>query len=245
MDQFWNAVGKFGYFEYLIAALALALLTGIIQARLNSTYKKYSQIGNSKGMTGADAARQILEANGIYDVQVQMINGHLTDNYHPKKKILSLSPEVYYGTSVSAVGIAAHEAGHAIQHSRKYVPVKLRGALVPVANLGSRFSMILVIIGLIISGTAQTNIGFYLALAGLGLFLFAVLFTLVTLPVEFNASRRAKNILSDTLYMSGEDMKGVKKVLNAAAMTYVASLASAVLSLFRMLAIVSSSRRND
>jgi len=174
-----------------------------------------------------------------------MINGHLTDNYHPKKKILSLSPEVYNGTSVAAVGIAAHEAGHAIQHSRKYVPVKLRGALVPVANLGSRFSMILVIIGLIISGTAQTNIGFYLALAGLGLFLFAVLFTLVTLPVEFNASRRAKNILSDTLYMSGEDMKGVKKVLNAAAMTYVASLASAVLSLFRMLAIVSSSRRND
>lgn len=244
MDQFWNAVGRFGYYEYLFAALALAVVTIIIQLRLKSTYKKYSQIGNSRGMTGAEAARQILQSNGIYDVEVQMISGELTDNYNPRNKVLSLSSGVYNGSSVSAVGIAAHEAGHAIQHSQNYLPVKMRSALVPVANIGSRFSMILIIIGLVISGMAQTNIGFYLALAGLGLFLFAVLFTLVTLPVEFNASKRARTVLAETLSMDSEDMKGVKKVLSAAAMTYVASLASSLLSLIRILSIVSSSRRD-
>lgn len=243
MDQFWNAVAQFSYLHYIIAAFALMIVTLIIQASLNGTYKKYSKIGNSRGMTGAEAARQILEANGIYDVEVQMISGKLTDNFNPRTKVLSLSPEVYNGASVAAVGIAAHEAGHAIQHAKKYLPVRMRSALVPVANLGSRFSFILIVIGLFISTMADTQIGFYLALAGLALFLFAVLFTVVTLPVEFNASKRARNILSDTLAMSADDMKGVKKVLGAAAMTYVASLASALLSLLRMLSIVAGSRR--
>ena len=245
MDNFWDAVSGFSYFEYVIAAFALMIVTLIIQARLKSVYKKYSEDYNSQGMTGAEAAQLILEKYDIHDVQIQMIGNELGDNYNPRTKVLSLSPDVYNGASVAAVGIAAHEVGHAIQHHKGYIPVKLRTALVPVANIGSRFSFIIIMIGLLINSFANTNAGYYLALVGLAFFLFAVLFSLVTLPVEFNASNRAKKILADTIALDDEDLKGVKKVLGAAAMTYVASLASALLTLLRMLSIVAGSRRNN
>lgn len=244
MEHFLDAVSGFSYGEYLIVMIVLAIATAIIQARLRSVYKKYSSIENSQGMTGAEAARAILDAYGVYDVDVQMIGGDLTDNFNPRTKILSLSSAVYNGFSVAAVGVAAHEAGHAIQHNKGYIPVKLRNALVPVANLGSRFSWFAIVIGIVISSVSQyTDFGYKLAIAGLIMFMFAVLFSIVTLPVEFNASRRAKKILSETLAMDSDDIRGVKKVLNAAAMTYVASLAASLLSLLRMASIVAGSRR--
>jgi len=244
MDMFWDIVNLIGNNLYFVLFIAVLIFTMIIQARLNSTYNKYSKIANSRGMTGAQAAEEILRAHGVYDVEVKMIQGKLSDNFNPRTKVLSLSPEVYSGCTIAAVGIAAHEAGHAIQHDKSYLPVKLRTALVPVANIGSKFSFIIILVGVLISSFAQSNIGYYLAIGGLCLFLFTLLFGIVTLPVEFNASKRAKTILSDTLAMDRADLKGVKKVLNSAAMTYVASVASSVLYLFRMLAIVGSARRN-
>lgn len=239
----WDIIYLIGGNFYFILVIAIMIISGIIQARLSSTYNKYSRIANSRGLTGAQAAEKILAENGIYDVEVRMISGKLTDNYNPKTKVLSLSPEVYSGFTVAAVGIAAHEAGHAIQHDRSYLPVKLRTALVPVANIGSRFSFIILLAGVVLSGFAQGNTGFYVAMFGVALFAFALLFSIVTLPVEFNASNRARKILSDTIALDAADMKGVSKVLNAAAMTYVASVASSILSLFRMLAIAGSARR--
>lgn len=244
MKDFWDIIARFDYTTYIFCALGLMVVTIIIQISLKFTYAKYSKIGNSRGMTGAQAAQAILDAYGVTDVSIQPIAGNLTDNYNPKTKVLSLSQGVYGSSSVAAVGVAAHEAGHAIQHSREYLPVKLRSALVPVANIGSRFSWILIIIGVLLStGAEYSSIGYYLAIGGLVLFLFAVLFTLVTLPVEYNASRRAKKILAGELAMDREDIKGVKKVLGAAALTYVASLASALLTMLRMLSIVGGSRR--
>lgn len=245
MDNFWDAVSGFSYYEYVFAAFILVIVTSIIQLRLKSIYNKYSQDFNSQGITGAEAAQEILNAYGIDDVEINQINNTLGDNYNPKTKVLSLSPDVYNGASVAAVGIAAHEVGHAIQHHRGYLPVKLRSALVPVANIGSRFSFLIIIIGLVINGFASTSIGFYVALVGLAFFLFAVLFSLVTLPVEFNASRRARTILAGEMGMDGDDMKGVKKVLNAAAMTYVASFASSLVTLLRILSLVAGARRDD
>ncbi len=240
----WDIIYLIGGNLYFIIFIALMIISLVIQARLNSTYKKYSKIANGRGLTGAQAAEKILEENGITDVEVQMVSGRLTDNYNPRTKVLSLSPEVYSGFTVAAVGIAAHEAGHAIQHHKSYVPVKLRTALVPVANIGSKFSMLILLAGLIISSFAQGNAGFYVAMVGVALFAFTLLFSVVTLPVELNASKRARQVLSDTIALDATDMKGVRKVLNAAAMTYVAAVASSLLSLFRMLAIAGSARKD-
>lgn len=232
------------YYFYILVILAITIVNAIIQARLRSTYKKWGGIENSRQMTGAEAARAILERNGILDVQVERIAGELTDNYNPKTHVLSLSAAVYDGRSVASVGIAAHEAGHAIQHGKNYIPVKLRTILFPVANIGARFSWLLIIVGLLISAfSAVGNLGFYLAVAGVAFYAFAVLFSIVTLPVELNASRRASNILSTELAMDETDIRGVKKVLKAAAYTYVVSTIASIVNLLRMVAIVSSGNR--
>ena len=197
--------------------------------------------GIEVGMTGAQAAEQVLHTAGIYDVRIEHVGGNLTDHYDPRTKVLRLSDSVYGQTSVAAVGVAAHECGHAIQHAQGYAPLKLRSTLVPIANFGSKLAWPLIIFGLFISGESST----ILINAGIIAFLGAVVFQLVTLPVEFNASNRAIRMIADSGMMYGEEIKGAKKVLSAAALTYVASAATAILQLLRILILTGGRRRND
>lgn len=225
------------YFLVLIGVVLSLLASG----KVKSTFSRYSQVRNSRGLTGAQAAEQVLHTAGIYDVRIERIGGNLTDHYDPRTKVLRLSDSVYGQTSVAAVGVAAHECGHAIQHARGYAPLKLRSTLVPVANFGAKLAWPLIIFGLFISGESST----ILINAGIIAFLAAVAFQLVTLPVEFNASNRAIRMLADSGMMYGEEIKGAKKVLSAAALTYVASAATAILQLLRILILTGGRRRND
>ena len=225
------------YFLVLIGVVLSLLASG----RVKSTFAKYSQVRNSRGLTGAQAAEQVLHTAGIYDVRIEHVGGNLTDHYDPRTKVLRLSDSVYGQTSVAAVGVAAHECGHAIQHANGYAPLKLRSTLVPVANFGSRLAWPLIIFGLFISGESSR----LLINAGIIAFLGAVLFQLITLPVEFNASNRAIRMIADSGMMYGEEIKGAKKVLSAAALTYVASAATAILQLLRILILTGGRRRND
>ena len=225
------------YFLVLIGVVLSLLASG----RVKSTFAKYSQVRNSRGLTGAQAAEQVLHTAGLYDVRIEHVGGNLTDHYDPRTKVLRLSDSVYGQTSVAAVGVAAHECGHAIQHANGYAPLKLRSTLVPVANFGSKLAWPLIIFGLFISGESSR----LLINAGIIAFLGAVLFQLITLPVEFNASNRAIRMIADSGMMYGEEIKGAKKVLGAAALTYVASAATAILQLLRILILTGGRRRND
>ena len=225
------------YFLVLIGVVLSLLASG----RVKSTFAKYSQVRNSRGLTGAQAAEQVLHTAGIYDVRIEHVGGNLTDHYDPRTKVLRLSDSVYGQTSVAAVGVAAHECGHAIQHAKGYAPLKLRSTLVPIANFGSKLAWPLIIFGLFISGESST----ILINAGIIAFLGAVIFQLVTLPVEFNASNRAIRMIADSGMMYGEEIMGAKKVLSAAALTYVASAATAILQLLRILILTGGRRRND
>lgn len=225
------------YFLVFIGVILSLLASG----RVKSTFAKYSQVRNSRGLTGAQAAEQVLHTAGIYDVRIEHVGGNLTDHYDPRTKVLRLSDSVYGQTSVAAVGVAAHECGHAIQHAKGYGPLKLRSTLVPVANFGSKLAWPLIIFGLFISGESSR----LLINAGIIAFLGAVVFQLVTLPVEFNASNRAIRMIADSGMMYGEEIKGAKKVLSAAALTYVASVATAILQLLRILILTGGRRRND
>lgn len=225
------------YFLVLIGVVLSLVASG----RVKSTFSKYSQVRNSRGITGAQAAEQVLHTAGIYDVRIEHVGGNLTDHYDPRTKVLRLSDSVYGQTSVAAVGVAAHECGHAIQHAKGYGPLKLRSTLVPVANFGSKLAWPLIIFGLFISGESSR----LLINAGIIAFLGAVVFQLVTLPVEFNASNRAIRMIADSGMMYGEEIKGAKKVLSAAALTYVASAATAILQLLRILILTGGRRRND
>lgn len=214
------------YFLVIIGAV----ICMIASARVKSTYNKYSQYRSMTGMTGAQAAERILNAAGIYDVQIRHISGSLTDNYNPGNKTLNLSDAVYGSTSVAAVGVAAHECGHAIQHQKNYAPLSIRSAIVPVANIGSTLAWPLILIGLFFTRST----GSVLINLGILCFSFAVLFQLVTLPVEFNASRRAMSLLETQGILGQEELKYTGKVLRAAALTYVASAAAAILQLLRL-----------
>lgn len=225
------------YFLVLIGVVLSLLASG----KVKSTFSRYSQVRNSRGLTGAQAAEQVLHTAGVYDVRIEHVGGNLTDHYDPRTKVLRLSDSVYGQTSVAAVGVAAHECGHAIQHARGYAPLKLRSTLVPVANFGAKLAWPLIIFGLFIRGESST----LLINAGIIAFLAAVVFQLVTLPVEFNASNRAIRMLADSGMMYGEEIKGAKKVLSAAALTYVASAATAILQLLRILILTGGRRRND
>lgn len=219
-----------------ILVIAGALLCLLAQNNVTSTYSRYSRVQSRTGITGAMAAERILRANGIYDVRVEHIQGNLTDHYDPSAKVLRLSDTVYGSTSVAAIGVAAHECGHAIQHQTGYVPLKIRGSLVPVANLGSRLCWPLIVLGLFFSYTFVQ--------AGIIMFCAVVLFQLVTLPVEFNASSRALQILGDSGMLYQDEISSTKKVLGAAALTYVASVASSVLQLLRLI-LLFGNRRDD
>ena len=224
---------------YILVLIGVALCL-LASSRVNSVFRRYSSVRSRSGMTGREAAEKILRANGIYDVTVRHIPGNLTDHYDPRNKTLGLSDATYGSASVAAIGVAAHECGHAVQHATGYAPLKFRGALVPAANFGSAIAWPLILIGLVINSNSA------LLFIDLGILLFsaAVLFQIVTLPVEFNASNRAVNALEKSGMLYPEEIRQTKAVLGAAALTYVASAASAILQLLRLI-IIGGRRRND
>lgn len=226
--------------SYIGLFFIVIIFSAVAQFRVNSTFKQYSRVANSRGMTGADVAMQMLHSAGITDVRVERIAGSLTDHYDPRSKVLRLSDSVYGSQSVAALGVAAHETGHAIQHAESYSFLWLRSAMVPFTNIGSNLSIPLVMIGLIIN----SNWSYTLIWLGIILFSLTVLFTLVTLPVEFDASRRALVMLESQNYLYDTELKGAKKVLTAAAMTYVAAAATAIVNLLRLLSLVSNRNRD-
>lgn len=231
----------YGLFDPTIFLLLIGVvITMIASARVNSTFSKYSRVRSKTGMTGAEAARRLLRSQGIYDVTVQQVNGNLTDHYDPRTKTVNLSQSVYNQTSVSAIGVAAHECGHAIQDNTDYVPLRVRAAIVPVVNIGQQISWPLILLGLFIGG-----LGSPLVEIGILCFSLAVLFQLVTLPVEFNASSRAVRLLDETGILAEDEVRITKKVLGAAAMTYVAGAASAILQLLRLILLFGGRRRDD
>lgn len=229
--------GFYGLDWTYILVLIGAILCMAASAKVNSTYSKYSKVRSMTGMTGAQVAQKILQYNGIYDVQIEHVRGNLTDHYDPSKKVLRLSDSVYGSTSVAAIGVAAHECGHAVQHQVGYVPIKIRSALVPAANIGSKLGLPLILLGVIFGGAGST-----LAQIGIWVFALAVLFQIVTLPVEFNASGRAIKMLDQYGILHHQEVGHVKKVLSAAALTYVAAAASAILQLLRLVLIFGGGR---
>ena len=222
---------------YVLIILAF-LISALVSAKMNATFSKYSKVRSYCGMTGAQAAQRILSSAGIYDVRIEHVSGKLTDHYDPSNKVLRLSDAVYVNTSIAAIGVAAHECGHAVQHARNYVPLSVRSAIVPVANFGSQLSWPLFLAGLIFSFRP-------LLMIGILLFCAALLFQIVTLPVEFNASARALRMLDETGIMGRQEIRGTKKVLRAAAMTYVAAVIGSLLQLLRLLILSGAFRKRD
>ena len=225
------------YFDYtyLVFVLPAMLLAFWAQFKVQSTFKKYSSVMSMRRMTGQEAARRILDANGLYNVKINRVAGELTDHFDPRTNTVNLSQNVYDSCSVAAIGVAAHESGHAVQHAVGYGPIKIRAAIIPVTQIGSKLAFPLVMIGVLLS---------YVELAYLGCIFFAAatVFQLVTLPVEFNASHRALAALEDTGILSGEEIKGSRNVLSAAAMTYVAALATSVMQLLYLLSVAAGGR---
>lgn len=228
----------FGMDWTYILVIIGAVISLIASARVKSSFNKYARMASSRGITGAEAARRILKASGCYDVEVVPISGSLTDNYNPGTKKLNLSEPVYGVPSVAAIGVAAHECGHAMQHNEGYFPLKLRAAIVPVANFGSKLGIPMILIGLLISSIGQRiqaySLGQFIITLGIFLFSFGMIFQLITLPVEFNASRRALAVISDMDLLATDEMNGARTVLKSAAMTYVAAAASSILQLLRL-----------
>jgi uncharacterized protein len=231
---------------YLIIMAPAFIFMIYAQVKVNSTYKKFAKVYNQKGISGAQAARQLLNNNGLGDVPIETVAGKLTDHYDPGKKVLRLSPEVANTASVAAIGIAAHEVGHAVQHQTKYGFMGIRSALVPAANIGSTLGWILIFIGVIVMGLSKAfaEFGTLIAMIGILLFAAAVLFTLVTLPVEFNASNRARQMIKETGLLVGQEYNGASAVLSAAALTYVAAMLQAVAQLLYFALMVFGGRRD-
>ena len=237
----------FGLFDPTIIVLIPAMIiVAIAQAKVTGNFNRYSQVRGGKGITGAEAARKMLDKNGLYDVEIRPVKGSLTDHYDPRTRTVNLSEPVYGSDSVSAVGVACHECGHALQHAHNYFPLTFRVAIVPVVNFASSFSWILVIAGLLITGMSETgsSMGNMILEIGILAFCIVVLFHLVTLPVELNASRRAVNQIGEMGLVSPENEAGVRKVLSAAALTYVGALVMSIANLLRILLIVGGSRRD-
>ena len=227
MDSYW-----------LLLVLPALIVAMIAQVKVKSNFSKYSRVASEKGITGAQAAREILDSSGLQSVRVERVAGDLTDHYDPRAKVIRLSDSVYASTSIAAVGVAAHEAGHAVQHAQKYAPLTLRNAIIPVCNIGSSLAPILLILGFVFSFEP-------LLWAGIAFFSGAVVFQLITLPVEYNASSRALNILEMRGMLYDDEIDGTRKVLSAAAMTYVGALLVSLMQLLRLILIVGGrSRRN-
>lgn len=235
----YGTYGFYGLDWTYILVLIGAVLSMIASAKVNSTFNKYSRVRSASGMTGAEAAQRILHQNGIYDVAVEHVSGNLTDHYDPKNKVLRLSDATYASNSVAAVGVAAHECGHALQHNVGYLPLRIRSAIVPAANIGSRLGIPIILLGVLLGSN------YFLVQLGIWVFSLAVLFQIVTLPVEFNASNRAMAMMERYGILSGEELRSTRKVLSAAAMTYVAAAASSILQLLRLVLLFGGSRRRD
>jgi hypothetical protein len=240
--MFYGGMFRYGYFmdPTWILVIIGALLSLAASAKVKSTFSKYSRVRSMAGMTGAEAAERLLRSQGLYGVKVRPVSGQLTDHYDPKTKTVNLSDSVHDSTSIAAIGVAAHECGHAIQDNVGYVPLKVRGAIVPAANFGSMAAFPILLIGVFIGGMGSPLINI-----GLILFSLAVLFQVVTLPVELDASRRAVTLLGQVGILGDGEVKKTKKVLGAAALTYVAALAASVLQLLRLLLIFGGRRSND
>ena len=222
----------------MIILIPAVLLTAYAQMKINSTYSKYSQIPSKRGMTGADVARYILTKNGLYAIPVELVGGHLSDLYDPRTRVVRLSPDVYHGTSLASLGVAAHEVGHAVQHDTGYMPLYIRNTIIPVTQIGSYAAIPLFFIGIFMSSES---------LASMGILLFGaiVFFQMVTLPVEYNASRRAITTLGSEGILDAAELNGTKKVLSAAAMTYLAAALMAVMQLLRLIVISGMMGGND
>lgn len=223
---------------YVLIVLPAVILAMWASANVNSTFKKYSKVPSSSGYTGMDAARRILDANGLTNIRIEHVSGNLTDHYDPKAGVIRLSDAVYANNSAAAIGVAAHEAGHAVQHAEKYAPLVIRNAIIPICSIGSNLAMPLIILGLVLDM-------FGLCYIGILAFGLAALFQFITLPVEFNASRRALAALESSGRFSDTDLKNAGKTLRAAALTYVAALAVALANLLRIIVIVGGRNRRD
>ncbi len=226
------------YIVYVLPAVIFAMWAS---ANVNGTFKKYAKIHSRRGITGEEAARRVLDSKGLTNVRIERVSGNLTDHYDPRTNVIRLSDSVYSDTSEAAIGVACHEAGHAMQYAESYAPIKLRNAIIPVTNIGSRLAMPLILVGIFLSYLSDYLIIF--AYVGIICFAFSTVFQLVTLPTEFNASRRALSAIDDCGILDSEERSGAKKVLSAAALTYVAALAVSIMQLLRLITLVN--RRRD
>ncbi|MBE7001396.1 MAG: zinc metallopeptidase [Ruminococcaceae bacterium] len=228
---------------YLYIVLPCLILSMIASASVNSTFRKYSKQISSRHITGSEAAQRVLRASGVYNVQIERVSGNLTDHYDPKRNVIRLSDSVYDSPSTAAIGVACHEAGHAVQYAQNYFPIKVRAAIIPITNIGSRLAMPLILLGVLfgVGGAYSYNFVY----AGIACFSLSLLFQLVTLPVEFNASRRALRAIEDAQLLTDEEQRGARKTLTAAAMTYVAAVAVAAAQLLRLVLLFGGRRKND
>ena len=232
------------YFDwtYMVLVLPCIILSLWASSNVKSTFNRYAKQYSSRRITGAEAANRVLSANGVTGVRIARVSGNLTDHFDPKTNVIRLSDSVYDSTSTAAIGVACHEAGHAVQYAQNYAPIQLRAAIIPVTNLGSKLAMPLILIGLLLSAFESVSYGFvYLGIACFGL---SLVFQLITLPVEFNASRRAMRAIEDGELLTDEEQRGARKTLTAAAMTYVAATAVALAQLLRLL-VIFGRRRDD
>ncbi len=229
---------------YIVLVLPCIILALIASSNVNSTFKRYSKQFSSRGITGAEAARRVLAANGVRNVRIERVAGNLTDHYDPTTNVIRLSESVYGSTSTAAIGVACHEAGHAVQYAEHYAPIKLRAAIIPITNFGSRLAMPLILLGIVCTFLGDfSTVLVYLGIAAFGL---SFVFQMITLPVEFNASRRAIRAIDDGNILTAEELRGARKTLSAAAMTYVAATATALAQLLRLILIFGGrGRRRD
>ena len=228
---------------YLVLVLPCVLLSLWASSNVNSTFKKYSKQYSRRGITGAEAAQRVLSANGVRGVQIQRVSGNLTDHYDPKANVIRLSDGVYQNTSTAAIGVACHEAGHAVQYAQGYAPIKLRAAIIPITNFGSKLAMPLILLGILFS--AFSYMAEWLIYLGIACFGLSLVFQLVTLPVEFNASRRAMQAIEQGNLLTEDEQKGARKTLSAAALTYVAATAVSLAQILRLLALFGNNRRRS
>lgn len=228
---------------YLVLVLPCVILSLWASTRVNSTFKKYSQQISTRRITGAQAAQRVLQANGLHHVRIERVSGNLTDHFDPRTNVIRLSDSVYSSPSTAAIGVACHEAGHAVQYAQNYAPIKLRAAIIPITNIGSKLAMPLILLGILLSALAEFSYALvYLGIACFGL---SLVFQLITLPVEFNASRRALETIENAQLLTDSEIHGAKKTLSAAALTYVAATAVSLAQLLRLVLLFGGRRRND
>ena len=228
---------------YVVLVLPCILLSLWASANVNSTFKRYSGQYSRRGLTGAQAAERVLRSNGVTNVRIERVSGNLTDHFDPRSNVIRLSDNVYGNTSTAAIGVACHEAGHAVQYAQDYAPIRIRSAVIPATNLGSKLAMPLILLGLLIG--LKGDLSYFLVYLGIGCFGLSLVFQLVTLPVEFDASRRAMAAIAQSELLTEEEQRGARKTLSAAALTYVAATAVALSQLLRLLVLFGGRRKND